>query len=678
MGNCSSTSNCNPCGPDFSAINQLATKAGAYARQANTYSVDAQNAWLEFNALYLGSFDTAPTSDNEGNPLQEGALYFNSVSNQMFVWQGASWIDFDFDEFTPFLATGTTFARNLVTRSADVINVKDFGAVGDGVTDDGPAFRLARDYVESNGGGVIYVPSGEYMFSSSESKEIRLITSTGGQVQTVRSAILFLTENVSLIGAGSSSTKIKTTLTNLYSVVITANWKNAGISGFEIEGAGDQISQHGIFNSPLTSFSFVMENVYFNDLYIHNVGAYGLGNDLQCKNVNVEKIRTSQTGADGIDWKVRGASSIDGMVTENINFNDIVVRGFGVKIGAGTPTGIGFRGKIKASNIEVYGASPTKTGIDFVAGIAVPASGDYRLSTSRSSITNWYVEGEDPKTNNVGLQVWAAEAVAVGTGVAKWCNVTTSAAATTPYGFQDNGTLANVVVIPSHGWRGFHCRAEGTALNGCRVISDKAYFDSKRNNLIAGQTVFNLPWSTSTSNAAPVYVVKNNNILTIAVDYTVQPNSITLTVPVIATDSIVVVMPPFQGYRVEAEYCSFFSCRQDRYVPVPVNFQLQAHVDTSNVLAFQWDGNKGITEVNNQTIVGLVSSDASVTDKNLLLCAKGAGTLIAGLSTNKVGFYGSSGATRPTVTGSRGGNAALASLLTSLDSLNLIEDSTTA
>lgn len=43
-----------------------------------------------------------------------------------------------------------------------------------------------------------------------------------------------------------------------------------------------------------------------------------------------------------------------------------------------------------------------------------------------------------------------------------------------------------------------------------------------------------------------------------------------------------------------------------------------------------------------------------------------------------MGFFGSTGTSKPTVTGSRGGNAALASLLTALASLGLITDSSTA
>lgn len=44
---------------------------------------------------------------------------------------------------------------------------------------------------------------------------------------------------------------------------------------------------------------------------------------------------------------------------------------------------------------------------------------------------------------------------------------------------------------------------------------------------------------------------------------------------------------------------------------------------------------------------------------------------------NNISFYGGTGSTQPTITGSRGGNAALASLLTALATLGLIVDSST-
>ncbi len=112
-----------------------ATAAAASAAAAATSETNTENLWEQFNALYLGSFAVAPTTDNEGNPLQEGALYWNSVSNTMFAWDGSAWAAAtNFNEFTNFTATGTTTARNLVTRMADVVNVLDFGADPTGAT----------------------------------------------------------------------------------------------------------------------------------------------------------------------------------------------------------------------------------------------------------------------------------------------------------------------------------------------------------------------------------------------------------------------------------------------------------------------------------------------------------------------------------------------------------------
>jgi hypothetical protein len=206
-------SNCNPCDP--CGTNQNAAKAAAYARQANTYATNAENSWLQFNALYLGAFAvapavdnegeplqvgalywnsslnnlwawngtswmpavegelylggfaTAPTLDNEGNPLQLGNLYWNTASNNLWAYNGTSWVETEFNEFTPFLATGTTTARNLVTREAEIVNVRDFGAVGNGVTDDSVAFQNALNLIQSRpNGGTLFIPAGNYLINT--------------------------------------------------------------------------------------------------------------------------------------------------------------------------------------------------------------------------------------------------------------------------------------------------------------------------------------------------------------------------------------------------------------------------------------------------------------------------------------------------------------------------------
>ena len=68
------------------------------------------------------------------------------------------------------IATGSTTARSLANRFADVVNVKDFGAVGDGVTNDTDKIQAAV-----NTGKNVYFPTGKYRTTST------ITVSTRGQ-----------------------------------------------------------------------------------------------------------------------------------------------------------------------------------------------------------------------------------------------------------------------------------------------------------------------------------------------------------------------------------------------------------------------------------------------------------------------------------------------------------------
>lgn len=63
------------------------------------------------------------------------------------------------------LADGTSSRRDLSARFADVMNVKDFGAVGNGIADDSGAFQAAINALPTYG-GTVFVPIGDYKFSS--------------------------------------------------------------------------------------------------------------------------------------------------------------------------------------------------------------------------------------------------------------------------------------------------------------------------------------------------------------------------------------------------------------------------------------------------------------------------------------------------------------------------------
>lgn len=60
------------------------------------------------------------------------------------------------------IATGSTTARTLAARFGEVANVLDYGAVGDGVADDGVAIQAALD----SGRNLVWVPEGTYLFAT--------------------------------------------------------------------------------------------------------------------------------------------------------------------------------------------------------------------------------------------------------------------------------------------------------------------------------------------------------------------------------------------------------------------------------------------------------------------------------------------------------------------------------
>jgi hypothetical protein len=112
----------------------------------NQYGPGAQYAYLEtdedtvtfVNGLHVGAlvkFTTSQLNSSSGVDAQQ-----------------VSYIP----PFTNSVATNVEF------KLAQIVSVKDFGAVGDGVTDDSAAFQAAITYVASVGGGVVYAPMDTY------------------------------------------------------------------------------------------------------------------------------------------------------------------------------------------------------------------------------------------------------------------------------------------------------------------------------------------------------------------------------------------------------------------------------------------------------------------------------------------------------------------------------------
>ena len=74
-----------------STASTKATEAASSATAAASSATSAAASYDSFDDRYLGSKSSNPSTDNDGNSLATGALYYNSSTNQFFVYTGSAW-----------------------------------------------------------------------------------------------------------------------------------------------------------------------------------------------------------------------------------------------------------------------------------------------------------------------------------------------------------------------------------------------------------------------------------------------------------------------------------------------------------------------------------------------------------------------------------------------------------
>jgi hypothetical protein len=90
-----------------------ATNASTSESNAATSATNAAASYDSFDDRYLGAKSSAPTVDNDGDALLTGALYFNSTSNELYVWDGSAW-----DQATLSASSFATAAQGTLADSA--------------------------------------------------------------------------------------------------------------------------------------------------------------------------------------------------------------------------------------------------------------------------------------------------------------------------------------------------------------------------------------------------------------------------------------------------------------------------------------------------------------------------------------------------------------------------------
>ena len=75
-----------------SAASTSESNASTSATSASNSAAAAAASFDQFDDRYLGSKASAPATDNDGNALVTGALYYNSTEGKMYVYDGSGWL----------------------------------------------------------------------------------------------------------------------------------------------------------------------------------------------------------------------------------------------------------------------------------------------------------------------------------------------------------------------------------------------------------------------------------------------------------------------------------------------------------------------------------------------------------------------------------------------------------
>ena len=116
---------------------------------------------IKANAVQIGQSPTATQNFTLAVPSSPNGTIKLARGNAGATTQDVISVDASGNIDALVKSTGSTTARSLANRFADVVNVKDFGAVGNGVTIDSTAIQAAANAIPASG-GVLYFPNSIY------------------------------------------------------------------------------------------------------------------------------------------------------------------------------------------------------------------------------------------------------------------------------------------------------------------------------------------------------------------------------------------------------------------------------------------------------------------------------------------------------------------------------------
>lgn len=173
-----------------------------------------------------------------------------------------------------------------------IFNVRDFGAKGDGITDDTASIQRAIDAAAAAGGGQVYVPTGTYIVTAGEEPS---------------DGCLMLKSNVYLYGDGMGETTIKvadgsdTKITGIIRSAYGEETHDFGISNLTLDGNRDHTTGKidGWFNGYIPGQEGYDSNVTLDSVEIKDCSGYGFDPHEQTVNMVIKNSVSHGNGLDG-------------------------------------------------------------------------------------------------------------------------------------------------------------------------------------------------------------------------------------------------------------------------------------------------------------------------------------------------------------------------------------------
>ena len=103
------------------------TNASNSESAAAASAASASASYDAFDDRYLGAKSSAPTTDNDGDALVVGALYYNSSLGELFVWSGSSWTQAAFSAGSYLVSTNNLADLTDIDVARQNLNVDEAG-----------------------------------------------------------------------------------------------------------------------------------------------------------------------------------------------------------------------------------------------------------------------------------------------------------------------------------------------------------------------------------------------------------------------------------------------------------------------------------------------------------------------------------------------------------------------